>query len=141
MAQKIKLGSRPKTFARTVTFPMLEGGEGSIALHYKYRTRKEMAELIDELQAASHAQAEIDAAALKAKADKGESIDSLKQIDFIDRELSLKVDYVLQIVDSWSLDEKLERASVEQLADELPAALGAIVEDYRKAINEGRLGN
>lgn len=141
MAQKIKLGSRPKTFPRTVTFPMLEGGEGSIALQYRYRTRREMAELVDELQAANMAQAEADAAALKSRADKGEEIDKLKQTDFLEREMGLKVDYVLQIVDSWSLDEKLDRSSVEQLADEVPAAIGAIVEDYRKAINEGRLGN
>lgn len=141
MAQKIKLGNRPKSFARTITFTMLEGGEGCFEVQYKYRSRKEMAALIDELQVASIAQSEADTAALKAKLDKGEAIAQFKQVDFLDREMSLKVDYVMQIIDSWNLDEKFERAAVEQLADEMPAAVNAIVEDYRKAINEGRLGN
>lgn len=141
MAQKIKLGARPKSFARTVTFPMIEGEEGCMEVQYRYRSRRELADLIDELQSAAQAQNEADIQAVKVKAEKNESIDPVKQKDVLEREVSLKVDYVMQIVDGWNLDEKLNRAAVEQLADEVPAAIGAIIETYRKAINEGRLGN
>jgi coenzyme F420-reducing hydrogenase alpha subunit len=141
MAQKIKLGARPKSFARTITFAMVEGGEGSMELVYRYRSRKELAKLTDEVQAAAQAQHDADMAALKAKAEKGETIEPLKQIDLLDRDVSLQVDYLMQVVEGWNLDEKFDRAAVEQLADEVPAAISVAIETYRKAINEGRLGN
>jgi len=46
---KIKLGSRPKSFKRTVKVPMLEGTEGTIEMIYKYRTRSEFGVFIDEI--------------------------------------------------------------------------------------------
>jgi hypothetical protein len=141
MAQKIKLGARPKTFVRTITFPMVEGGEGCMELTFKYRSRKELAKLTDEVQAAAQAQHDADIAAIKAKAEKSEPIEPLKQVDLLDRDVSLQVDYLMQVVEGWNLDEKFDRAAVEQLADEVPAAIGAAIETYRKAINEGRLGN
>jgi len=141
MAQKIKLGARPKSFARTVNFGMVEGGEGCMEVQLKYRTRKELAALTDEVQAAAKAQADADIDAMKAKAEKNEPIEMLKQADILDRDISLQVDYVLQAVEGWNLDEKFERSAVEQLADEMPAAIKAIIEEYRKAINEGRSGN
>jgi hypothetical protein len=141
MAQKIKLGNRPKSFARTITFAMLEGGEGRMEVTYKYRSRKELAKLTDEVQAAAQAQHEADIEAIKAKAEKKEPIEHLKQVDLLDRDISLQVDYLMQVVEGWDLDEKFDRAAVEQLADEVPAAITAAIETYRKAINEGRVGN
>jgi hypothetical protein len=141
MAQTIKLGSRPKSFTRAITFAMLEGGEGSMEWTYKYHSRKELAKLIDEVQAAAQAQHEADIAAIKAKAEKKEPIEPLKQVDQLDRDIGLQVDYLMQVVEGWNLDVKFDRAAVEQLADEVPAAISAAIETYRKAINEGRLGN
>lgn len=141
MAQKIKLGVRPKSFARTIAFGMVEGGEGCMELQFKYRSRKELAKLTDEIQSAAQTQHEADLASIKAKAEKGEPIEPLKQVDVLDRDISLQVDYLMQVVDGWNLDEKFDRAAVEQLADEVPAAISAAIETYRKAINEGRLGN
>jgi hypothetical protein len=141
MAQRIKLGARPKSFVRTITFPMVEGGEGCMELTFKYRSRKELAKLTDEVQAAAQAQHEADIAAIKAKAAKNEPIEPLKQVDLLDRDMSLQVDYLMQVVEGWNLDEKFDRAAVEQLADEVPVAIAAAIETYRKAINEGRLGN
>lgn len=141
MAQKIKLGARPKSFTRNVTVGLVEGGEGTFELQYRYRTRKQLAELTDEVQSAAKAQADADIAAIKSKAEKNEPIETLKQVDILDRDISLQVDYVLKAVEGWNLDEKFERSAVEQLADEMPAAIGAIIDTYRKAINEGRTGN
>jgi hypothetical protein len=47
----------------------------------------------------------------------------------------------MRVIDGWNLDEDLTRENVQQLADELPAAVNAIMETYRSAITEGRLGN
>lgn len=141
MATKIKLGNRPKSFKRALTFGMVEGGDGSMEVQYKYRTRKELAQLTDEIQAAGRAQVEADHEALKAKIEKGETVTALTQADLLERDTSLQVDYIMQVVDGWNLDEKFDREAVEQLADEVPAAIAAIIETYRKAINEGRAGN
>jgi hypothetical protein len=129
MATKIKLGNRPKNFKHTVTFPMLDGTTGSIEVTYKYRTRKEFGLFIDKI---------INAA--------GEKKDSANEEKFsmaalMEKTADSNADYVMQVVDAWNLDEELTRENAQQLCDELPAATAAIMEDYRKAIAEGRLGN
>ena len=50
-------------------------------------------------------------------------------------------DYLADILDSWDLDEKLSRDNLVQLCDEVPAAAAALMEAYRIATVEGRLGN
>lgn len=127
MANKIKLGARPKNFKRTVSFPMIEGGEGKIEVTFIYRTRTEFGAFIDELFAAAKEEPPADGnfsmSALMAKTrDKNAA-------------------YLLEVVEGWNLDEPLNRETAEQLCDELPAAGDAIMETYRKAIVEGRLGN
>lgn len=47
----------------------------------------------------------------------------------------------MQAVEGWNLDEPFALESVQQLADELPAAVAAIMDTYRSAITQGRLGN
>ena len=49
--------------------------------------------------------------------------------------------YLINALDGWDLDEELNVANLERLADELPGAVMAIMEDYRAACCEGRLGN
>lgn len=141
MAQKIKLGARPKTFDKDVEIKMLDGSVGTVPAVFKYRTRTELAELNDEIQGKAQAQEEADTAALKAKIESNEKVEPLKQVDILDRNISLQVDFVMEALEGWGLDEKFGRAAVQQLADELPAAIRAIIETYRTAINEGRLGN
>jgi hypothetical protein len=50
---KITLGKRPKHFKRTLTVPMLEGGEGQIEISFIYRTRTEFGAFVDGLFAAA----------------------------------------------------------------------------------------
>ena len=128
MATKIKLGSRPKSFTRIVKFPMLEGGEGSIECTFKYRTRKEFGEFIDRM---------IDAAGVKPKAED----EKFSMADLMDRTAGQNAQYIMDVLDGWNLDEDLSQANVQQLADELPGAAAAIMETYRTACVEGRLGN
>lgn len=122
----IKLGNRPKSFKRIVTFPLIEGGEGAIEVSFRYRTRTEFGAFIDKISA--------------------DAKDSGEQKDFTIAELMGKTrdknaQYLMDVIDGWNLDEPMTRATVEQLCDELPGAAAEIMEAYRKAIVEGRLGN
>jgi hypothetical protein len=128
MASKIMLGKRPASFNHTVKFPMLDGTEGSIACVFKYRTRKEFGVFIDGI---------MEAAGMTPQAD-GEKF---SMATLMEKTAGANADYILQVLDGWNLEEELSRASLEQLADEIPAATTAIMEQYRVAITEGRLGN
>jgi hypothetical protein len=141
MAQKIKLGARPKSFKRELTFALLEGESGAIEVSYKYRTRSEFAKLTDELQAAAQAAGEAEIAKAKAAVEAGEQVKPLSQLEMHEHTVAFQVDQVMQAVDGWNLDVPFDRKAVEQLADEVPAAITAIIVNYRSAIIEGRQGN
>ena len=121
----IKLGARPKSFKRVVTFPLVEGGEGAIEVSFKYRTRTEFGKFIDSI--VSDAQAQGD--------------QQFSMADLMERTRDKNAAYLMDVIDGWNLDEPLTRATVEQLCDELPGAATEIMEQYRKATVEGRLGN
>ncbi|MEH6434284.1 phage tail assembly chaperone [Massilia sp. DD77] len=144
---KIVLGKRPKNFKKEVSCKMLDGSAGCMEVTYKYRTRKELAELTDDLQARlkDEANAEIErfkAAMEKAKAD-GEKIPefTLTQTEIVNRQSAITVEYILAIVEEWNLDAPFDKDGVTELVDTLPAMVEALKDDYRAAINEGRLGN
>ena len=126
---KIKLGARPKNFTRTVSFPMLDGSTGKIEVTYKYRTRSEFGAFIDKMVAGAGDKPAKDAD------------EKFSMADLMEKTAGANADYILDVVDAWNLDEDLNRANVQQLSDELPAAVTAIMEAYRAAINEGRLVN
>ena len=125
---RIKLGNRPKNFKRVIKFPMLDGTTGQIEVTYKYRTRKEFGEFIDNL---------ITDSGSKAKED-GEKF---SMAELMDRTAGSNADYIMDVVDAWDVDAEFTHENVQQLSDEIPAAVSAIMETYRSAITEGRLGN
>lgn len=127
---KIKLGARPKSFDYTIRIPLPEGGEGTLPLTYRYRTRTEFGEFIDNL---------MDKAGVKKPTEVEQLGGSLRQAMEAVRDGA--ADYIMQIVDGWALDEEFNHTNVQQLCDELPAAATEIVERYRLACTEGRLGN
>ena len=126
---KIKLGSRPKSFKRIVKVPMLDGSEGSIEVVYKYRTRSEFGVLIDAIREAS---------GLKSKPDDDAKF---SLADLMEKTKESNADYIFKVAEGWNLDEEFTLANVAQLCDELPGAASAIMETYRIAVTEGRLGN
>lgn len=128
MATKIKLGNRPKSFKHVVSFELVEGGKASVECIYKYRTRSEFGVFIDGL---------MDAAGAKAKPE-GEKF---SMAELMERTAGSNADYILDVLEGWNLDEDLSKANVQQLANEFPAAAAAIMETYRTACTEGRLGN
>lgn len=129
MSTKIKLGERPKNFKKTVKFQMLDGSEGQMEVTYKYRTRKEFGAFQDAI--------------LEAVGEKDKDTDDEKFSNekLWERVAANNAEQVLQVIEGWNLDAELTKENLEQLADELPAAVIAIMSDYRTAILEGRLGN
>jgi hypothetical protein len=141
MAKKIILGKRPTSFKRIVSFPMPGEDAGSIEVTYKYRTRSEHAEFTDKLQAEVKAEADAEVARVRAAVEAGEKVAEPTQAEITARQNEFNVRYLLGVVDGWNLDVPFDKESATQLVDELPAAVGAIITDYRSAIVEGRLGN
>jgi hypothetical protein len=135
MANKVILGNRPKNFKKTVTFPMLDGTEGSIDVVFVYRTRTEFGKFVDEARESAKLR-------LKTKEDASspdQAEGSWEEVHSLGIEAN--ADHLIACVESWNLDVDPSREAFEQLANELPGAANAIFETYRLAITEGRLGN
>lgn len=139
---KIKLGNRPKSFKRVVSFLMLDGTTGTIECQFKYRTRKEFGQFIDGITEAARAQGKLaDEERQAAGLADGQETKPFSLAEHLEKTVGASADYTLQILDGWNLDYPLDKDTLEQLSDELPGAMAAITEAYRAAINEGRLGN
>lgn len=132
MAAKIKLGTRPKSFPATVTVQLHEGSEGAIRVSFRYRTRTEFGAFVDELMAAAKVQPPTSQQDEDLRFSLAQALESTRDAN---------ADYILQVMDGWDLDAPFDRAHVQQLCDELPGAALAIIDRYRSAITEGRLGN
>jgi ATP-dependent exoDNAse (exonuclease V) alpha subunit len=138
---KIILGKRPKSFKRTITFQMPGEEAGTIEVLFRYRTRSEVAALTDELQAKIKAEGDAEVERIKVAIEKKEDVPAQTQSDLTARQNAFNVQYLLAVIDGWNLDVPFDKEAAEQLADELPSAVAAIVSDYRGALHEGRLGN
>lgn len=128
---KVVLGAAPKSFTKKITVKLLDGTDGDITLTYKYRSRAQFAEFVDKIFTA--------AGVVPASQTDEEVKFSLAQA--LGKATDSNADYILQIVEGWDLDAEFSRASVAQLCDELPGVAMAIIDTYRQACVEGRLGN
>ena len=136
---KIVLGKRPKNFKRTIPVQMLDGTTGTVECVFKYRTKKEYGEFIDGITEAARA-AEKAKEASKADAPEAEA-KPFSLADYLGKSVDAGADYIMQILEGWNLDVELSKSAVEDLGNEFPGATAAIIETYRAAITEGRLGN
>lgn len=129
---KITLGSRPKSFPRVVKFTDVDGTELTAPVTYKYRTRKEFGEWLDTLPAYPQTK--------DGMVGEGEN-SKFSSEAYIEKVSAWNANKIMQILEGWALDEEFSAANVRQLCDEMPACAEAIIENYRSAIIEGRLGN
>lgn len=122
---KIKLGARPKNFTAPVKFAMLDGSEGVINVTYKYRTRTEFGAFLDEVYA--------------------ERVDSDGQSNLVEMAYANGngkiAGQIMRAAEGWDLDEPFTEENVQALVNELPAAAGAIIATYERAVKDGVLGN
>lgn len=126
----VTLGKRPEFFKKAVNFPLLDGTTGTINVTFKYRTRVEFGQMVDAMVEKAKSEG--------AQVPAGELI---TMTDLMQKTAGQNAEYILNVVSGWDLDVPLNQASAQQLADELPAAAIQIMEDYRAAVTEGRLGN
>lgn len=131
-AIKIVLGKRPVSIHRVVTFQLPEGGEGVIEVDFKYRTRTEVAQLIDEHSAQARE------AATAAVAEEAFEITNSRITSSAIRAQS---NFLGQVLVGWNLDVPLNADTIKQLCDELPGAAQALLDAHRVALAEGRSGN
>lgn len=124
----VTLGKRPESFKHPVKFPMLDGTVGEITITFKYRTRTEYGQFIDKVMA--------DAGIENRKGQEKLSLEALMK-----QSNNNSADHLMQVILDWDLEVPLSRDAVKQLSDEQPAAAAEIMETYRVACNEGRLGN
>ncbi len=129
---RITLGTRPKTFKKTITVAMPEGGMASVEMVYVYRTRSEFGAFVDAL---------LQTAGTPPPASQAEEDVRYSLRAALEATRDSNADYILQIAQGWNLDEEFNRANLVRLCDELPGAALAIMEHYRAALTEGRLGN
>lgn len=128
---KVVLGAAPKTFKKKLSVALLDGSIGEITLTYKYRTRAQFAEFVDTIFQAAGV----------TPADQTDDEVKFSLAQALGKATESNADYILQIVEDWDLDTKFSRVSVAQLCDELPGVAMSIIETYRQACVEGRLGN
>lgn len=149
---KIKLGDRPKSISKELSIPMLDGTTGSIKVDFTYRSRKQYAAFVDEHYAAITADAELAIAAEKARieAEKESGADKqatelnkrpMSEVELAAKQMETQVKFILGAVEGWNLDIPFDREAVEELVSELPLAASSIIQSYREAMVEGRLGN
>lgn len=129
----IKLGARPKSFRRTVTLPLPEGGEGVFEVDFRYRTRREHAAFVDELIASSSALA-------KAAAEKVDGA-AFSMVTVVDGAIKKNAADLMKVLDGWALDVPLTEEALDQLCDEFPTAAEVIMVRYRETLVEARSGN
>lgn len=144
MANKIKLGNRPKTFKGfdvSVTLP--DGEECAIPVVFKYRTKKEFGKWMDEAIATAKKTHEASESEKSAASNEGGEAppEEFSWEKFYEKNTHAAVDQLLGAIDSWGLDIPLARGALEQLGDEIPAGVSALLSAYGAACREGKLGN
>lgn len=126
---KIKLGQRPAAFAPfPVTFKMPDGTEGTITATFKYRTRKEFGELLNQMLEA-------------VGDDDGDAPGPLDYSKLFGSVSDHNAKHLRESLVAWDIDEPLTDESLRELCDELPAAAAALMAGYSNACQSGRLGN
>lgn len=134
---KIKLGARPKTFKHKVAVVLLDGTKGDIEMVYRYRTRAEFGKFIDDL---------FGAARLDPPRQDDDAM-ALSLAEALAKTGDTNADYILQVAEGWDLRDaddgaaEFTRDNIAQLCNELPGVALAIINAYRLACMEGRLGN
>lgn len=132
---RFKFAARPATFKHVVKWKDLEGASVELPVVFRTRTRKEFGALFDEM---------LD----EAKAAKGgQEAADMTMTQIMESNAGNNAKYIMAAVESWgAVDEannpvEFSEARVQEFADAWPAGANALMEAYRTACLEGRLGN
>jgi hypothetical protein len=126
---RLVLGKTPENFKPfNVKFTLPDGEDDQIKVTFKYKTRTQFAEFLNELYAESGQ----------------EKQDTEEKFDF--EKLYAKggekaVAHLSKIIVDWDFAEKPTPETLRQLHDQAPAAAAAMTTAFSVACTEGRLGN
>jgi hypothetical protein len=129
----IKLGKNPKSFTREIPLVTLEGVTDILVITYKYRSRIEFADLLDE-HAAAEKMAEA-AATTESKAVTPTAKESLIKM------VHEAAERVLEVATGWDIDDAFTVDNLAQLENDFPGALLDIQNVYQSAVLEVRRKN
>jgi uncharacterized protein (UPF0335 family) len=127
---KFKIAQNP-TFKVDVDIPRVGGTTIKVPFEFKYRDRKDLAELFVAWQEAARQEDE----RFRAM---GADVDL---VELTKSNINRQVDQVTQLVASWGFDDKLNEESIRALVETSAGAGEAIADAYRKAFTVVRLGN
>lgn len=126
MKAKITLGKTPETFKpATVSFKLPDGSEGAVEVTFKYRTREQYGEFVDQT-----------AQTVQGALNGGTTVAST-----ITAGLHSDAEMLVGCVAAWDLGEPVTLHVARQLSNEYPAVVNAILGSYRRVMAEGHLGN
>jgi hypothetical protein len=129
VSTKIKLGQRPTTFKPIpVKFFMPDGTEGIITATYAYKTRTDYSKFLNKV----------------FEANGEEKPEDESKIDFValaQKNGEKTAEQLLEAIKEWDQEFDLNKENLMTLADELPAAVGALFSSFADACNKGYLGN
>ena len=126
---KFKFGERPKTFKHTVKWKDIYGVNNELTVDFVTRSRKEFGELFDEMLADAK------------KTRGGLEVEDMSMTEIMESTGGNNAKYILAAVDKWDVDEDLNLENAQRFADEYAGGANALMEAYRKACLEGKLGN
>jgi len=127
---KFKFGAPPKTFTRIIKFKTVDGASEEFSVTFRYRSRDEFGEFFDEMTAGA-----------KARGVKTRNGEEYTMADIMSATNGDHGKYLIRALESWEFEDELNEANALRLANEFPAAASAIMDTYREACLEGKLGN
>ena len=127
IARQIVLGQRPKGIVHSLKITMLDGTEGLLPVTFRYRDRVEFGAFLDGIFAVEAP--DFDATAGQPATQQQRGV------------VQLNGQYIHSCLQDWGLDVPFTLDNCIQLATELPAAVQAVMDTYRRLCIEGRLGN
>lgn len=133
MAKSFKIVQNP-TFKSVVNVPRIGGEPIQVPFTFKAFDRRTLAKLFDSWKKETKAMYE---EAAKAEED-GEGF-TLEE--WADKEITLQVKQVKDIVAGWSFDDEFNDENIEALVATSVSVTDAILEQYNDAYSKARMGN
>lgn len=127
---KFKIAQNP-TFKADVDIPRVGGTFNKVSFEFKYRDRKELAQLFSGWQQSAKDYQD----GLKEKGD------DITLVDVTDADIEHQILQVSDLVVGWGFDDKFTPEAIRALVETSASAADAIVKAYQNAFAAARLGN
>lgn len=124
MAKKFKIKQNP-TFKTKVSIPVVGGDPVEVEFEFKYKNRKELAEMYDKWSD--------EAEKLK--------LEDVTLLELTEQEIGLQVMQVKDLVVGWEYEDEFNDENIEELVSISVDIVKAITDTYQEAYIKARQGN